>query len=208
MDAEQREGDLARECLSAIDVLRMAKNAFFWLAIVAIALHLLAWYGSKPSPPRGPIVSAASVDDGAAPEDDIATRFARVIESRLTLVGFVGRASVLVCAGAYIICLLVSLVGRIGGTVGFAKACVWSLAALAMVTPWVSADVRQLPAFRSAFFGEEDLYTTGDGVVAFIRFVLCPLLVAAFLVLAQLQFRSSYRRVSVPASTRLPIHEV
>lgn len=199
--------DIARESLTAIDVLRTAKNAFFWLAVVAILLHLFAWLGSNPAGAAATAPAADSaVTDASAP--DAARVYARVLESRLTLVGFVGRASVLICAGAYIICLLISLVGRIGGTVGLAKACVWSLAALAMVTPWVGAEAHQIAAFRSAFFDGDELYSFADGLISFIRFVLCPLLVIFCLFLAQWQFRTAYRKVTRPGGGRLPIHEV
>ncbi|HWL94537.1 MAG TPA: hypothetical protein VNT79_13515 [Phycisphaerae bacterium] len=208
--------DIARESLTALDVLRTAKNAFFWLALIAIALHFIAWFGasSRGSDDAGALRQESETPGLTTPagnesrRDDWPEPFTRAVESRLSLIAFVGRASVLVCAGAYVICLLVSLVGRVGGTVGFTKACIWSLAALAMVTPWVGADARQLTAFRSAFYAEDELFTIGDGLVSLIRFVLCPLLVIIFLVFAQLQFRTSHRRVSVPTTGRLSIHEV
>lgn len=216
MQANQgAERDIAKECLAAVDALRTAKNAFFWLAAVAVFIHLAAWFSAGPSASRARATGAtptatpaSSADTPPSTSNEHGSSFAQVLETRLTLVGFVGRASVLVCCGAFILCLLVSLTGRIGGAAGFAKSCVWSLGALAMVTPWVGADSRQLWAFRSAFFDGDELYSFGDGFVALIRFVLCPLLVMAFLVIAQLQFRSSYRQVTLPASGRLPIHEL
>ncbi|MBX3394175.1 MAG: hypothetical protein KF841_02290 [Phycisphaerae bacterium] len=216
MQANQpAERDLAKECLAAVDVLRTAKNAFFWLAAVAVLIHLTAWFSAGPAASRARGTGATTAaNPGVSPESPPSTgdasshSFAQVIETRLPLVGFVGRASVLVCCGVFVLCLLISLTGRIGGAAGFAKACVWSLGALAMVTPWVGADSRQLWAFRSAFFDGDELYSFDDGFVALIRFVLCPLLVIAFLVIAQLQFRSSYRQVTLPASGRLPIHEL
>ncbi|MBK8267338.1 MAG: hypothetical protein IPK83_03160 [Planctomycetes bacterium] len=45
---ENADRDVARECMTAMDVLRTAKNAFFWLAVVAIVLHLFAWFGGGP----------------------------------------------------------------------------------------------------------------------------------------------------------------
>ena len=35
--------EIAREHQAALDVLRVAKNAFFWLAVAAVALHLVTW---------------------------------------------------------------------------------------------------------------------------------------------------------------------
>lgn len=204
---ENADREVARECMTAMDVLRTAKNAFFWLAVVAIVLHLFAWFGAAPAQSAASNVLEAETQLHAATSDS-ARSIGRVLESRLTLIGFVGRASVLVCAGIFIICLLVSLAGRLGGTVGFTKACVWSLVSLAMVMPWVGPDVRQTSAFRSAFFDGDELYGFGDGFVALIRFVVCPLLVLACLFLAQLQFRTAFRRVMLPAGGKLPIHEV
>ncbi len=202
--ADSANREIARESLVALDVLRVAKNAFFWVAVVTVALHLAAWFMARsraaPATPAGTAVVETEVR--------ISDRIAQSLEQQLSLIGFVGRSSVLVVNGAFMLALFVSLVGRLGGAAGLTKSCVWALAALAMVAPWVSADVRQMISFRSAFFAEDELYSTGDGVVVLVRFVICPLLVAVFLLIAQLEFRSVYRRISAPSGTRLPIHEV
>lgn len=209
--ADRVSRDISRECMTALDVLRVAKNAFFWVAIVTVALHLVAWFGSKST--------AAPAGDGSqangeaeiarrATDFDASNSVARAIEAQLLLIGFVGRSAILVINGAFMLALMVAIVGRLGGAAGLTKACVWALASLAMVAPWVSADAGQMVNFRSAFFGRDELYSSGGGGIVIVRFVVCPLLVGVFLLIAQLEFRSAYKRITAPTGARLPIHEV
>lgn len=208
-----------REHLAALEVLRIARNAFFSLALAALAAHLLAWLlietaavapadrGASPWQPS----PAVRTDDSAA-EAAPATgseRWAGRVEFALRVAGFVGRASALVLAGLYIVSLLVSLTGGLGGAGGLARACVWSLAALALVTPWVGSGVDQAAGSHSALYGYDEIADSPFSMlVSVVRFVLCPLLVAGFLTLSHLEFRRAYRKISMVSSTKLPIHEV
>ena len=219
LDAHSRE--LTREHLAALDALRIAKNAFLWLAAVAIALHICAWWIVKGDGVRAESAwqqgdaqpLSVSTDRPAADRD--AHRWNARLESALIVAGFVGRSSVLVIAGLFIISLLVSLSAKLGGAAALAKACVWALAALALVTPWVRVDSERMIGLRSGLYGIDELHVMPtmsgsfmDELVSVVRFVLCPLLVALFLVLGQLQFRKAYRKIILAPKTKLPIREV
>lgn len=210
--ADRVNRDIARECMTALDVLRVAKNAFFWIAVVTIGLHLAAWFGARTggaaSSPGGEASAVEGETGGAETDFDASNRTTQAIESQLSLIGFVGRSSVLIVNGAFMLALFVVLIGRLGGTAGLTKACVWSLASLAMVAPWVSAETRPMIVFRSAFYTRDDIYSSGDGWIVLVRFVVCPVLVAVFLLVAQLEFRAAYKRITAPSGARLPIHEV
>ncbi|MFQ5411000.1 MAG: hypothetical protein ACE5EC_01835 [Phycisphaerae bacterium] len=205
--ATQRE--ITREHLAALGIFRIARNAFFALAVFAVALHLGSWFLVQTGDDTSSIRAAAPWQNQPIEHDgqsenriDDSGRWSHRMESALKMAGYVGRASALVIAGVYIVSLLVSLSGRLGGAASLAKACVWSLAALALVTPWVAAGSG---SSNSAFYGVDELM---DSSVSIVRYVLCPLLVVVFLTLAQFEFRSAYRKISMLPSTKLPIHEV
>ncbi|MFQ5429082.1 MAG: hypothetical protein ACE5E1_02125 [Phycisphaerae bacterium] len=215
--------EFIREHTAALEVLRAAKNAFFWLAVVAVLLHLASsWLIVRESGARAaPIAATGSLSaSGEAPAlrspgGDTMARWLESdrIEPALLVAGFVGRASVLVVTGILVLCLLVSLSAKLGGAAGLARACVWSLVALAMLTPWSGINADQLSRMSSALpgFGELDAAAGGglfDSALSVVRFLLCPLLVVVFLVLAQLRFRRAYRKIAGPAVAKLPIHEV
>ena len=180
--------------MAALEVFRLAKNAFFWLALAAVVLHLVSWmviqYGDRSE------VSTAL--DFLSEEAGGEQRWIDRMESSLVAAGFVAFAAVLVVLGTYVMSMLVSLSARMGGAAGLAKASVWSLAALALVMPWVRIDPTALSAYQSTF----------DGLLSFVRFAFCPVLVAFFLLMGQLHFRRAYRKITIVPSTRLPIHEV
>ncbi|MFQ5412336.1 MAG: hypothetical protein ACE5EC_08550 [Phycisphaerae bacterium] len=213
--ADIHDRELAREHLAALGILRLSRNAFYALAVLAVVLHLGCWFLARTAHPPPPSRSAAPWQDHTTSPGEAISRTARStdgmdrwtgrMESALKAAGFIGRASALVIAGVYIIALLVSLSGRLGASSSLAKACVWSLAALALVTPWVAAGSNQPDSSNSAFYGADELM---DSSVSIVRYVLCPLLVVVFLTLAQFEFRAAYRKISMLPSTRLPIHEV
>lgn len=211
--------ELRRDHLAALDVMRHAKNAFFWLALVAVALHVGSWvvvqYTDALEPLRLVMTPAPGPAGTAMPteaERATAERWNLVLGTGLALGGFVGRASVLVLTGILLISLLVSLSARLGGAAHLAQACVWSLAALAMLVPWLRAP-DEVATLSSAFYAVEDLNRAvlggaTEGALAFVKFLVCPILVAVFLLLAQYRFRSAHGQiVSVPGA-KLPIHEV
>ena len=178
--------------------MRVAKNAFVWLAIGAVLLHLAAFVSiAAPSVERNGDVRSDTWVDG--------------FDSALQIAGFAARASVLVVNGIFLISLLICLSARMGGAAGLARGCVWALAALAMVTPWVNP--AGAAGFTSALYGTADLYRAtgaeaGVGWIDVIRFGVCPLAVIAALVASQWSYRSAHRRMTLAPPARLPIHEV
>ncbi len=213
--ADYSTTDLTREHLAALDVLRYAKNAFFSLALAAILLHIVAWIVVAHTDTLGPLLpSALSADSAAVAPTEAqitsARRWELALQSSLTLGGFVGRASALVLCGVYVLTLLISLAARLGGAGHLARACVWSLAAVAVLVPWLHAPQEALTAY-SAFYGLEELSRSAaesGGFLAVVRFLLCPLLVAVFLVAAQIRFRHGYVQITAAPGARLSIHEV
>ncbi|MFH1417754.1 MAG: hypothetical protein ABII12_05635 [Planctomycetota bacterium] len=196
MDVLSREE--GREHLAALEVLRHAKNVFIWLALVAVVLHVLSW-----------IMLRQASSPQAARDWELTA------EWMLAMAGFVARASVLVVTGVFVLALLVSLSAKLGGAAGLAKTCVWSLAALAMLVPWVRLSSEDVVNISSAVYGVDELSAHGPGAgggadafFSFVRFGICPILVAVCLGAAQYCFRSVYRRIAMPSATRLPIREV
>lgn len=214
--------DPHREYAVALDVLRISKNAFLWLALAAIAFHLVTWAtvkfaNDRAAPMRGApdeVQNDPNRIEGSFSMLSETQRWSRGQEMALAIAGFVARASLLVLTGIFVLALLVSLNGRLGGAAGLAKACVWTLAALAMVTPWVHVDLGPSLGSHGLFFGMNELTIrtresgTMQQVLAIIRFVMSPLAVAMLLILAQLNFRKANERMSAPAMAKLPIHEV
>lgn len=212
-----------RETLDALDVLRHAKNLFFWLALVAVALHVASWVIVRHTDTLDPLRPITlHNDDGHAAARPVFTdtqrnaagRWKLALRSALTLGGFVGRASALVLTGVFVVSLLVSLPAGRGGTADLAKACVWSLAALAMLVPWLRAP-EDVAGVASAFYGWEDLSRTTlpeaaatGGALSVFRFLICPILVAVCLLVAQRRSRSAYARITTVPGAKLPIHEV
>lgn len=181
--------------MAAIDVLRVAKNAFLWLATAAIGVHLAAF------------VIVVMRTDGAEGLGRWADRF----DQTLSIAGFVARASVLVINGIFLISLLVCLSARMGGAAALARGSVFALAALAMVTPWISPS--DSPGFTSALYGSADIYRAGRadaalGGIGMVRFGLCPVVVVVLMLLSQWSYRRAYRKMAIAPPTRLPIHEV
>jgi len=214
---------LSREHLAALDVLRHAKNVFFWLVIVAVALHVAAWIVVRHTDalrPLQPLIVYGGDEDGVGqpiPTEDqlIAAGHWKVgIGWALALAGFVGRASALVVTGVMLLSLLVSLSARLGGAADLAKSFVWALAALAMLVPWLRAP-EEAAALASAFYGLEDLSSVASGedgaaggVLSVVRFLVCPIMVAVFLLVAQHRFRRAYAQITAAPGAKLPIHEV
>lgn len=181
--------------MAAIDVLRIAKNAFLWLAVASVILHLIAF---------GVVFARSDNVDSVGPWSD---RF----DQSLAVAGFVARAGVLVINGIFLISLLVCLSARMGGAAALARGSVFALAALAMVTPWVNAS--DSPGFTSALYGTANLYRfgatdTGLGFIGVVRFAICPLIVILLLLGAQWSYRKAYRKMTLAPPARLPIHEV
>jgi hypothetical protein len=195
--------DTAREHLAAFDVLRFAKNAFLWLAVAAVLFHLGAWWSLR----------GQAMEEGDAVSSAVRHVSTGRFESSLAVAGFVARASVLIVAGVLIVSLLVSLSGRLGGAAGLARACVWFLAALALVTPWVRVQTEVAAGLGSALYGFDELDRSvadgsAGGILAILRFGLCPVLVVVCLVLGQIHFRRAYRSMTITPPPKLPIHEV
>jgi hypothetical protein len=188
--------EVGREHLAAFDVLRHAKNAYLWLAVVAVAFHVLLWIILR---------RVALAEPGG--------QFEQSLGWMLAIAGFVGRASALVVAAVFAMTLLISLGARLGGAASLAKACVWSLIALAMLVPWVRISPEDVAGMPSALYDVEELTRRGGGegleaFFAFVRFFVCPILVAVFLGLAQHRFRSAYRRIMTATAAKLPIREL
>ncbi len=190
-----------REHREALDVLRTAKNAFLVMAAAAVVLHLVSWlsvqFGTEATSDR----EYAAFDDVDAFGEEAPSGGPRWVDrmgTALVVAGFAGFAAVLVLLGIFVISLLVSLSAGLGGAAPLARATVWSLAAMALVMPWVRVLPAQIEGMRSVF----------AGTLSVVRFGLCPVLVLACLVLAQHQFRRAYRRISSVPTARLPIMEV
>jgi len=205
--------ELTREHLGAVDVLRYAKNAFFSLALVAILLHVAAWIVVAHTDTLGPLLPSAASGMSAAPTDaqiGSARRWESVLQSSLTLGGFVGRASVLALCGVYVLALLISLSARLGGAAHLTRAFVWSLAALAMLVPWLHAPQEALTTY-TAFYGMEELSRSAaadGGFLTVVRFLFCPLLVALFLVIAQVRFRNAFTQITAAPGAKLSLREL
>ena len=190
-----------REHREALDVLRTAKNAFLVLAAAAVLLHLVSWlvvqFGTE-SGPEGEYAAFEEYDAYDAEDWSGGSRWVERMGSALVVAGFAGFASVLVLLGIFVIALLVSLSAGLGGAASLAKSAVWSLAAMALVMPWVRILPAEIEGMRSVF----------AGALSVVRFGLCPVLALACLCLAQLRFRSAYRRMTSVPAARLPITEV
>ncbi len=198
---ETSSRDRVREHREALDVLRTAKNAFLVLAAAAVLLHLASWlvvqFGTQATAGE----EYSEFDDfDAYGEDDLSGggRWTNRMGSALVVAGFAGFASVLVLLGIFVVSLLVSLSSGLGGAAPLARAAVWSLAAMALVMPWVRIVPAEIEGMRSVF----------TGTLSVIRFGLCPVLALACLFLAQHQFRSAYLRITSVPAARLPILEV
>lgn len=190
--------DVGREHFVALEALRHAKNAFLWLAIVAVAMHLLMWF----------LVRRTETPD-------MSGRWQDGLEWMLAIAGFVGRASALVVAGISVLVLLIGLNAKLGGTAALAKACVWSLAALALLVPWVRIASEDVAGVSSALFEADELarrvggsMSGTDAFFSFVRFVVCPILVGVLLGMAQCWFHAGYRRMTTASTAKLPIREV
>lgn len=217
--------ELSREHLAALDVLRLAKNVFFWLALVSIIALMGSWYVVRHTHKLDNAFQAITVEPGVAipseQERITAARWLHGTESAVALAGFVGRASIVMLMGLSVLGLLVSLSARLGGAAGMARAGVWSMAALAMIVPWeglMPAGGSNLP---SVFYDMSDLNAIGAAVASaaeahaaasswgeLVRFCLYPLLVAGMLIGSQLAYRRGYRKIVMSPDTRLPIREV
>lgn len=224
--SESGAAELRREHLAALDALRHAKNMAFWLAVMAIVVHLATWYAVRHTAlldarsADGATTATAGSTAGAG-----AAAAARMWELRLSsaldVAGFVGRASIVLALGLYILSLLVSLSARLGGAAGMARACVWALLALALLVPWDRMTPDEVSNLPSAFYGMEDVVRAGlDGSAAggallhawsaadVIRFAAYPLVILALVVVAQLAYRSGYQRAAGSPAVRLPMREV
>lgn len=217
----QIDREAHREYATALDVFRICKNAFFWLTLAAVAFHLTAWMlvrsNDTPSavvPTENNVTDTATGETSPSPWTQTGSRrWTSRLESPLSIAGFIGRSALLVMTGINIIALLISLSARLGGAAGLSKACVLSLAALALVTPWVHVDLS--PSFGSTglFYGTDELSrpaatSTLETFLSILRFGLCPILVAILAVLSELNFRSAYRKMTEGTTAKLSIHEV
>ncbi|MCZ6699424.1 MAG: hypothetical protein O7D94_10880 [Planctomycetota bacterium] len=218
--------ELGREHLAALDVLRITKNLFFWLAIVAIVAQVGSWYVVRHTDKLDNADRAITVGEASSPtqaEIDLSRRWARGTESAVSLAGFVGRVSVVMVGGLMVLALLVSLSARLGGAAGITRAVRWSLLALALLVPWdtlTPGAVSRIPAAFCSFDELNDVRyrdisataaDNGDGAVTWsetARFSLYPLVLAVVLVASQLSFRGGYRKIVLSPVTRLPLHEV
>ena len=212
--------ELSREHLAAVEVMRHAKNAVFWLALVAVVLHIVSWIIVRHTDtldPRGPVT--LHEDAGSGPQSmpteaqlRTAERWYAALGSALALGGFLGRAASLVLAGICLISLLACLTARLGGAANLAKACVWSLGAVALAMPWLRAP-EEAAAVASAFYGLDELSGAASqrlagGLLSVIRFLICPVLLAGCLCIAQIRFRGAVAQMTASPSAKLPIHEV
>lgn len=230
--SDQDSRELTRDHVAALDVLRHAKNVFFWLAVISVVAHVGSWYVARHTTLLDAAVRLTTIDpdggDAAGPTEadmnaaDRADRWRVAAESSLALGGFVGRASVVMLFALYVLSLLVCLSARVGGAAGMAKACVWSLLALAMLVPWdrlTSPEVSNLPA---AFFTMDELNGAGDAAlvtpvdgdapdrpwIGWVRFCIYPLLLGVVVIVGQLSYRGGYRKLSARPGARLPMREV
>jgi hypothetical protein len=211
-DAAERE--IAQESLGAIEVLRRAKNAFLCMAILSVATHVFAFAAAR-STVGPPLVRVGEGSRGAVapisfPRSD---PWRRGLESALGWAGFIGRASVLALTGIFAFAILLVLVSRLGGAAAMTRGFVLTLAALAMVVPWVRPGMEEGGMPRAAMFSLDEMAEAmqdgaGNTMLAVVRFVICPLLVAGFLIWGQFCFREAHRRLTLSPAARLPIHEV
>jgi len=207
----------SREHVAALDVLRYAKNAFVWVAFLAILAHIVSWFvffqtdwlkaaepGYRFSAEAPPTADGAHV---------AALRWENRIRSALMLSGFAGRVAVLVIAMILVVALLVALSAGVRGAASLARACVWSLVALAMLVPWVRMFEGHAAGSMSAFYDWQALTTaggpgSGSSFLDVVRFLLCPVLVAVALLWAQHGFRQAYAKITAAPAAKLPIHEL
>ena len=235
-DAASREH--TREHMAALDTLRHAKSAAFWLATIAILAHIAAWYLVRYTTvlETGQVSSAATTTEPtgvtgetAADAGDKARAWELRLDAALGVAGFLGRAAAIVVLGLFVLSLLVSLSARLGGAAGMARASVWSLLAVALLVPWdrlTPDDVNGVPA---AFYNLSDLTHGSHDVAAIstpegritvdksdkvavirdgLRYAGYPLLVLFVLIAAQTNFSAGYRRIVTAPMARLPMREV
>src|SRR5262245_26949026 len=131
-DAASREH--TREHMAALDTLRHAKSAAFWLATIAILAHIDSWYLVRYTTvlENGRVSAAVSTTNptGVTGETDTdahdkARSWELRLDAALGVAGFLGRAAAIVVLGLYAMSLLVSLSARLGGAAGMARATVW-----------------------------------------------------------------------------------
>jgi len=209
--------DLRREHLAALDVLRHAKNMTFWLAVLAILAHVGAWYAVRHTTLLNG-QNAANVDTSTAGstagvgEVSKAYEWEVRIEGTLGVAGLVGRAAIVLLMGLYVLSLLVSLSARLGGAAGMAKACVWSLLAMALLVPWDRVTPQEYSNLPSAFFSLDDVtraaVTTGWNAPDTIRFAAFPLVILLLLMAGQWAYRSGYSRIVAAPAARLAMREL
>lgn len=207
-----------REHLAALDVLRHAKNMTLWLGVLAILAHIGTWYAVRHTQLlNGPTPSELDTSAaGSTASLDNATRINQWetrLDSTLGVAGLVGRAAIVLLLGLYILSLLVGLSARLGGAAGMAKACVWSLLALALLVPWdrLSSEPVVSGNLPSAFYSLDDVtrvaVTTGFNLSDTIRFAAFPLVILVLLISAQVTYRAGYARIVAAPAARVPMRE-
>ena len=209
--------EFRREHLAALDVLRHAKNMTFWLAMLAILAHVGAWYAVRHTTllngqTSGEVDTSTAGSTAGVGDANKAYQWEVRIEGTLGVAGLIGRAAIVLLMSLYVLSLLVSLSARLGGAAGMAKACVWSLLAMALLVPWDRVTPQEYSNLPSAFFSLDDVtraaVTTGWDLSDTIRFAAFPLVILMLLMAGQWAYRSGYARIVAAPAARLAMREV
>jgi len=230
METSGMQGNAA-DYTAAFKSLRGAKNFFWWLIIIALAVQLVCfvlvqWVGVVDAKyEAAPEVTTQTVKQVAERQSDAAGTAAvwdELLHWVLPLTKFVAFISALLLVFMLVISLKLSLIGRLGGAAGMIGAVLWSLLLLVMVTPW--QQIMDTSAACGALYNLGDLTRSvrevksgwGAKDVSFMRhmmhlgrFILYPVVAMLIWLLVQVRFACGYRKIKayLKAQTPAPVAE-
>ena len=225
METSGMQGNAA-DYAAALKSLRGAKNFFWWLIIIALAVQLVSfvlvqWVGvvdAKYEPtPKVTTQTAKQVAEARSDAAGPAAVWDGLLHWVLPGTKFVAFISALLLVCMLVISLKLSLIGRLGGAAGMIGAVLWSLLLLAMVTPW--QQIMDTSVACGALYNLDDLVRGVRGVkstwgaenVSFVRhmmhlgrFILYPVATMLVWLLTQARFARGYRRIKAYLKAQTP----
>jgi len=213
------------EYTSAFQSVRCAKNVFWWLILLSLAVQgaafgLTYWGGLvdaehavAPTPAATETATqptGAAVDEKSAAVEQ-AEFWSQILFWALPATKFLAFVSALLLTAVLLLAVLTSLVGRLGGVAGLTGAMLWSLVLLAMVTPWQQAlrttfacgalynmgDLIQAVRGIRPDWGAANVKML-DQVLFHARFLGYPVLTLLVWLVVQVRFARGYRNMDIP----------
>jgi hypothetical protein len=218
MDTPQlSERETRNDYLVAMTSIRAAKTFFIVLVLVCLLFHMGAWTAVKyggvqagATPAIGEDALAEAVPTAEEPSWDAKS----IIQAGLPLTEFLGRASALMLCAALVLAILIALTGRLP-VQGYVKGFFRALLVFALLLPWerlVGGGARIPGVFASYDSLQLDWQVPGMPAVspaaAVVRFIAYPLVVVIILLLANQQFRRSYREAESRHSAEIAMRVV